>query len=38
MNMCVPEFDPCIQKEMPSLVDQSWVTQVSTAPFSKAWM
>ncbi len=36
MNICVPELDPYIQNEMPSRVDQSWVTQVSTASFSNA--
>ena len=38
MNIWVPLSVPYIQSEMPSLVDQSWVTQVSTAGFSKAWM
>ena len=39
MNIVVPELDPNIQNEMPSLVDQSWGIQVSSVGgLEKPWM
>ena len=38
MNIVAPELAPWNQNEMPSRVDQSWVTHSSTPPFSNPWM